>query len=140
MTIISIILLLIFTVLSGFHFYWFFGGTWGLDKVVPTKSPEASSLAIPKSATLVVALVLGSFGLIYLIKSGIIAVSLPNWVTYGYWLIPIIFILRAIGDFKYVGFFKKVKNTEFAKADSKIFAPLCLFIGILGILIQLMST
>jgi hypothetical protein len=74
------------------------------------------------------------------VKSGLINVQVPNFVTkYGYWIIPSIFILRAIGDFKYVGFFKKIKDTEFAKADSKWFIPLCLTIGIFGILIQLMN-
>ncbi|MEM6843120.1 MAG: DUF3995 domain-containing protein [Bacteroidota bacterium] len=50
----------------------------------------------------------------------------------------VIFILRALGEFNYVGFFKRVKNTEFARADSRIFSPLCLGIGVIGILIQLM--
>ncbi len=73
-------------------------------------------------------------------KSGLINLQIPNLVTnYGYWIIPAIFILRAIGDFKYVGVFKKIKDTEFAKADSKWFVPLCLTIGIFGILIQLMN-
>jgi len=39
--------------------------------------------------------------------------------------------LRAIGEFKYLGFFKKIKNTEFAIADSKLFSPLSLAIGFL---------
>ncbi len=138
--ILSIILFLIFTVLGGFHFYWIFGGIWGLEKVIPTKGNEVNTLSIPKLATLIVGLVLVFFGLIYLIKSGFTNVQVPNWVTnYGYWFIPSIFILRAIGEFKYVGFFKKIKNTEFAKADSKIFSPLCLGIGVIGVLIQLMK-
>ena len=108
--------------------------------MIPTKDNQTSTLSIPKFATLIVALVLLLFGLIYLVKSGLINVHFPNFVVkYGYWIIPSIFILRAIGEFKYVGFFKKIKNTEFAKADSKWFAPLCLTIGILGILIQLMN-
>ncbi len=126
--------------LGGFHLYWFFGGTWGVEKVIPTKNNETNTHSIPKFATLLVALILISFGFIYLIKSGLITIQLPNWLaTYGYWLIPIIFILRAIGEFNYVGFFKKVKNTEFAKADSKLFVPLCLFIGVIGIIIQLLD-
>ena len=138
--ILSIILFLIFTVLGGFHFYWLFGGVWGLKKAIPTKCNEVSTISIPKSATLIVGFVLVLFGLIYLIKSGLTNVQAPNWITnYGYWFIPSIFILRAIGDFNYVGFFKKIKNTEFAIADSKIFSPLCLIIGIIGILIQLMN-
>lgn len=136
-TLIAIILFIIFTVLGGFHFYWFFGGTWGLNKVIPSKGDQASTLQIPKLATLVVALGLVSFGIMYLMKAGLVTFSVPTWIlTYGYWFIPAIFILRAIGEFNYVGFFKKVKHSEFAKADTKIFAPLCLFIGVLGILIQ----
>tara|TARA_B110000046_G_C12940591_1_gene375581 strand:- start:712 stop:1143 length:432 start_codon:yes stop_codon:yes gene_type:complete len=138
--ILSIILFLIFIVLGGFHFYWLFGGIWGLKKVFPTKDNEVSTPSIPKLATLTVGLVLVLFGLIYFVKSGFTNVQIPNWLTnYGYWFIPSIFTLRAIGEFKYVGFFKKIKTTEFAKADSNIFSPLCLFIGIIGVLIQLMN-
>lgn len=137
--ILSIILFVVFLILGAFHFYWFFGGKWGLDKVIPTKVNAVSALTIPKFATLIVALGLVSFGLLYLLKSGLIMVQISNWITnFGYWFIPIIFILRAIGEFNYVGFFKKIKTTEFAKADSTIFAPLCLGIGVIGILIQLL--
>ena len=137
---LAIILFSIFTVLGTFHFYWLLGGVWGLKKAIPTKGANANTLAIPKIATLFVGLVLVSFGLMYLLKTGLISIDIPDWLTtYGYWFIPAIFILRAIGEFNYVGFFKKIKNTEFAKADSKVFSPLCLGIGIVGIVIQLMS-
>ncbi len=138
--ILSIILFFVFSILGGFHFYWLFGGTWGVKKVIPTKVNQENIPSIPKLATLLVGLVLVSIGLLYLMKSGFITVQIPNWTTnYVYWIIPPIFILRAIGDFNYVGFFKKIKNTEFAKADSKLFSPLCLSIGIIGILIQLLD-
>ncbi len=143
--ILSLILFLIFTLLGGFHFYWLFGGIWGLKKVIPTKGNEPSTLAIPKLATLIVGIVLVLFGLFYLVNMGITdaQVSTPKAfgkvTKYGSWIIPSIFILRAVGEFKYVGFFKKIKNTEFAKADSNIFSPLCIGIGIIGILIQLMK-
>ncbi|CAZ95031.1 DUF3995 domain-containing protein [Zobellia galactanivorans] len=95
---------------------------------------------IPPIATLVVGVVLVLFALVYLMKSGLLTIQgLNGVINYGYWFIPFIFILRAIGDFNYLGFFKKVKHTAFAKADSKVFVPLCLAIGIMGILIQLMD-
>ncbi len=123
-TILCITLLIIFTSLGFIHFYWFFGGKWGLEKVIPTKENQTSTLSIPRFATLKVALFLLLFGLIYLVKSGLINVHIPYLMTkYGYRIIPSIFILRVIGDLKYVGFFKKIKNTEFAKADSKWFVP-----------------
>lgn len=118
------------------HFYWMFGGRWGTQRVFPTRSKEAEAPPIPKIATLIVALGLLFFGLLYLRKAGFIDFPLPPWILhYSYWLIPAIFIVRAIGEFKYVGFFKKVKDTHFAKADTQYFSPLCLFIGILGLLI-----
>ena len=135
-TIISIVLSFIFLILGGFHIYWFFGGTWGLEKVIPSKGSKAESLSIPKSATLLVALLLLTAGFLYLIKSGLIKMDIPSIVKYGYWIIPAVFTLRAIGEFNYVGFFKKVKDTEFAKADSTLFSPLCLAIGVLGFIIQ----
>ena len=139
-TILSIILFLIFIILGGFHFYWFLGGIWAIEKVIPSKGNVASTLAIPKFATLIVGLVLILFGFMYLIKPGFINVPIPIWLlNYGFWIVPSIFILRAIGEFNYVGFFKKITNTEFAKTDSKLFSPLCLAIGIIGILIQLIN-
>jgi hypothetical protein len=139
-TILSIILLAIFASLGFIHFYWLFGGKWGLNKALPTKETGVEAIDPPRIATAIVGLGLISFGLVYLIKSGFINFQVPNWIIiYGSWIIPSIFILRAIGDFRYVGFFKKIKNTEFAKADSKWFAPLCLIIGIFGMLIQLMD-
>ncbi|NQY05687.1 MAG: DUF3995 domain-containing protein [Flavobacteriaceae bacterium] len=139
-TILSIILLVLFTSLGLIHFYWLFGGKWGLKNVIPTKSQKDDFHPPPKFATLVVAIVLLFFGLIYFIKSGFIEIKAPNWiVNYVYWIISSIFVLRAIGEFKYIGFFKKVNNTAFAKADSKWFSPLCLTIGIIGFLIEVMS-
>ncbi|KRE83053.1 hypothetical protein ASG89_13045 [Paenibacillus sp. Soil766] len=39
-------------------------------------------------------------------------------------------VLRAIGDFKYLGFFKKVKHTSFSYYDTRFYSPLCLFLAI----------
>jgi hypothetical protein len=139
-TIFSIVLFAIFTILGLIHFNWIFGGKWGFEKALPTKEIREKAIEPPKIATAIVGIGLISFGLFYLVKSGLINFQVPNWATtYGSWIIPFIFILRAIGDFKYVGFFKKIKNTNFGKADSKLFSPLCMTIGIIGILIQLMK-
>ncbi|OHX67867.1 DUF3995 domain-containing protein [Flammeovirga pacifica] len=134
--ILSISLFVIFIILSGFHFYWLFGGEWGVENVIPTNTDNETSLSTPKLATLIVALGLGTFGLMYLLKSGLVEFEIPHWLYYGYWIIPSIFILRGIGEFKYVGFFKKVKDTKFAKSDTQFFTPLCFIIGVLGVLIQ----
>ena len=45
-----------------------------------------------------------------------------------------LFFLRAIGEFRYVGFFKRVRDTAFAKADTRFYSPLCVFIAVLSLL------
>jgi hypothetical protein len=53
----------------------------------------------------------------------------------GMWIIVLTFLIRAIGDFNYVGFFKKQKKTIFGKADTKFYTPLCLTIAILAFIL-----
>ena len=133
MTIIPLLLGLTFLFLSGMHLYWLSGGTWGLDRVIPTKpATEAAIHYPPPLATLIVALGLAAFGLAYFLKLPFLEWSLPTGLQFVYWFIPAIFLIRAIGEFNYVGFFKRINDTAFAKADSRVFSPLCLGIAILG--------
>jgi len=137
---LSIILFLIFTILAVIHFNWVIGGNWGFDKSLPTNEKGDRILNPRKIDSAIVGFGLLGFGLFYLSKSGLIHFGLPTWVyTYGGWIIPSIFILRAVGDFKYIGFFKKIKTTDFGKLDSQLFAPLCFGIGILGLLVAVYS-
>jgi hypothetical protein len=54
----------------------------------------------------IVGLGLLMFALYFLIKQSIILISMPSIITkYGAWVTASIFLLRAIDDFKYVGFF-----------------------------------
>jgi hypothetical protein len=41
-----------------------------------------------------------------------------------------VFVLRAIGERKLVGFFKRVRGTAFARWDTWLFSPLCLALGV----------
>jgi hypothetical protein len=139
-TIIAMVLFLIFLFISAIHFYWAFGGTWGSDSVLPTKENNLKVLNPSILSTIIVAFGLLGFGLFILVKSGILAFNLPFWLNkYGLWIIASIFIIRAIGDFNYVGFFKKIKQTKFGKSDTKYFSPLCLLIGILALLLELIK-
>lgn len=138
--ILSILLSLILITLGVIHFNWVIGGTFGFAASLPTKESGERVLNPKKIDSAIVGIGLTLFALFYVLTSGLIDYNLPEWIMkYGSWIIPILFILRAIGDFKYVGFFKSVKKTDFGKLDTKFFSPLCLFIGICGILIQLMK-
>jgi glucan phosphoethanolaminetransferase (alkaline phosphatase superfamily) len=136
---IAIILFLIFLFISSIHFYWALGGKWGSDAVLPTKDDNNTKVLNPTVLpTLIVAFGLLGFGLFILVILGLVAFNTPHWLNkYGLWIIAGIFTLRAIGDFKYVGFFKKIKQTKFGKNDTKYFSPLCLKIVILTIILEL---
>lgn len=130
--IIAVVLFSIFLFLSLVHFYWAFGGKWGTEGVYPTPDAQTPPKNPGIISTLIVAIVLFTFALFYLIKVSIISFELPFWIQkYGLWILTSIFAVRAIGDFKYLGFFKKIKNTKFGQNDTKYFAPLCLVISIL---------
>lgn len=132
-------LFLTFLFLSGIHFYWAFGGKWGASAVIPTKDDTQAVMNPGIVATLIVALGLLAFGLLPLILTEIIHFPIPLWLSNsGLWIIAGIFTLRAIGEFNYVGFFKKHKHTKFGKNDSKIYSPLCLLLGVLAFVLELM--
>ncbi len=127
---------IIFFVLSIIHFNWARGGTWGFDNALPTNEKGERVLNPRKIDSLIVGLGLLVFSLFYLHLSGLIILPLIELVSkYLKWIIPSIFILRAIGDLRYVGLFKKVKNTNFGRFDTYYFTPLCFIVGILGYLI-----
>ncbi|MEQ9467653.1 MAG: DUF3995 domain-containing protein [Ekhidna sp.] len=124
--ILGAILFSIFLVLSLLHISWALGNSWGFEASIPTKESGEPVLHPKKIDSLVVGIGLLLFGIFYLIKSGIIGFDLPGWVlsTVG-WLIPIIFLMRSIGDFRYVGFFKKNQIHSVRKARFGIlFSPL----------------
>lgn len=137
---LSILLGIILIGLGLIHFNWVIGGKFGFSESLPTKESGERVLNPKKIDSAIVGIGLTIFGIFYVLKSGLIEYSLPAWIIkYGSWIIPIIFLLRAIGEFRYVGFFKSIKKTEFGKLDTKLFSPLCLAIGILGIIIHIVK-
>lgn len=122
---------LILLAISGIHFFWAFGGRWGADAAIPTNQDGKKMLSPDIFATLVVALGILVMALLHLEKVQIVSLPIPTWINaYGLKIIAGIFLIRAIGEFRYVGFFKKIKNTKFADLDTKYYSPLCLVLSI----------
>ena len=48
----------------------------------------------------------------------------------GLQLLATLFALRAVGDFRYVGLFRRVRGTPFARWDQWLFTPLCVSIAL----------
>lgn len=128
--IISTILIIIFLFLSGLHFYWGFGGEWGNGAVIPTKEDNTRLMmpgVIPKFIV-----TFGFLGFVIVILMNVVTLDfkLPLWLDiirkYELLSIVIIFTLRAIGEFNYVGFFKKCKQKKFGQNDTKYYSPFML--------------
>ncbi len=136
---LSIILSLLFFGLAAMHFYWGFGGQWAFANSLPTNEQGIRILNPKTIDSIIVGSGLLLFGIFYLFLGDIIKIKVAIWFkSIVTWLIPLIFIFRAVGDFKYIGFFKEIKTTEFANLDTIFYSPLCLVIGLIGfILIKL---
>lgn len=108
MTILILINASILFLLSLIHFYWVFGGKWGIESSIPDKHKtryfNPKNEKRNKITTLLIAF--GLFILAIIISSNYF---LPDrkWIIIGTRIIGIIFILRAIGDFNLFGIFKK---------------------------------
>lgn len=112
----TVLLIAIFLLLSFVHVRWALFGLLPLP-VVPTK--DGAPLFIPSPAsTLCVA---------FLLLVAAFIVWLP-WRP-GLYLLTVVFTLRALGDLNYVGFLKKVRDTDFAWWDTRLYSPLCLLIA-----------
>jgi hypothetical protein len=126
-------------ILSFIHIYWAFGGQRGKELSVPTDNSGEKLFVPGVRATLTVAVGLLIFAMINLSiqiwpDSGIN----PLYIKYGILVIGLIFLLRTIGDFNYVGLMKKHKTSGFAKNDTQFYIPLCLVIFISHALIFLL--
>ena len=110
-----------------------------MDSVIPTKDKTSDKIFSPSPlSTVVVAIGLLGFGLIALGGTGLFSDGVElKYFRWGNLFIAFIFLARAVGDFNYVGFFKKIKQTKFGKNDTKYYSPLCLTIGILTIILEL---
>ena len=127
----AIVLCVVFLALSALHLYWVLSGGFGLDAVVPTQHDRP--LFEPGTAsTLLVAAALFLAALVSIWRGAFLQLG-PSWIPrVGIWVLAAIFALRAIGDFRYVGFFKRIRGTKFARNDTLYFSPLCMVISVLA--------
>jgi len=122
----------ILCLISMLHLYWACGGRWGSKVVLPVKKGEQEPVFIPKKiGTLLVAFLL-LVAAVLLFMQGIYLQSVQEFtlLTLGCAVCAVIFFIRAIGDFNYVGFFKKINHSQFARNDTWLYSPLCLFMAV----------
>ena len=119
------------TIIAVIHLYWAAGGTaWKAGAIpsrggVPVLSPNPLSTSLVGVALFGMAVVVGS-------TAGLLPRLLPIGLLRGASaVLALIFAVRAIGEFRYVGFFKRVRGGVFAGRDTYLYSPLCLLLAVL---------
>lgn len=126
----------IMTALAFLHLYWAAGGQWGLANAAPSDEAGKRLLNTSPIASIIVGLGLSGFAAYYFSLG--FGILLPFGIEkWGALALAFIFTARAVGDFRYVGFFKKLKDTAFGRLDTRVYAPLCLYLGISSLVIAI---
>jgi hypothetical protein len=107
----------IFAFLGLLHFYWALRGGSGSGAAIP-EIDGAPAFTPTKTATVAVGLVLLFTAAIVLLRVEVLMAGAAA-----------VLILRGIGDFWLVGFFKRVRGSRFARLDTLLYSPLCLALG-----------
>ncbi|MGN7980342.1 DUF3995 domain-containing protein [Burkholderia sp. 22313] len=107
------------------HVYWAFGGQRGKRAAIPEH--DGVPLLRPTA--------LGTLGVAVALLAGACAVAsragwwwpnrYPAAIAFAIVALALIFAVRAVGDFRYVGFFKRIRGSRFARMDTLCYSPLC---------------
>jgi hypothetical protein len=126
---LSLTIAAIFLLLALMHFYWAAGGGSGSSAAIPEIN-GVPAFKPSTAATVAVGLVLVATAAIVLMHAGELPAPVPAWLLQTALIgAAAALFLRAIGDFRLVGFFKRVRGSRFARADTLLFSPLCLALG-----------
>ncbi|NEW07421.1 DUF3995 domain-containing protein [Paenibacillus sp. SYP-B3998] len=115
--------------IGGLHIYWACGGKWGGAAAIPTGESQKPLFTPSILGTFLIAFLLFVAAFLLMIQGGLLASFHPEQVVrWGCWVCVIVFGFRAIGDFKYIGLFKRMRASRFATYDYLLFTPLCLWL------------
>ncbi|NQZ44819.1 MAG: DUF3995 domain-containing protein [Flavobacteriaceae bacterium] len=135
--VLTIFVSMVLAFLAGLHFYWGMFGIMDISAVVPTDPKTGKVLSPGRLASVAVGLVLLCFTFAIINKALVLITA--SWFHQLPTFIGLLFLLRAFGDFRYVGFTKKHRQSKFARLDTRYYSPLCLLLGGLILVIQAFS-
>jgi len=115
--------------IAAVHFYWALRCMEGRVVLVPEMdgrpvySPRNTD-CLDVGAALVLSCV------IVAVRGGVVHSSMPEeWIQVATLSVGVVLLARAVGDFRCVGIFKRVRDTPFAEWDTRLFSPLSLLLG-----------
>ena len=129
-TFLAVAVMSVFAAAGLLHLYWAVGGKLAKSAAVPEVSGQAA-FTPSRGATATVAVALFAAGFVVGAASGLVRVPISvSTLTFLMYAMALVFLARAVGEFRLVGFFKRVRGTTFARFDTLLYSPLCLLIGL----------
>jgi hypothetical protein len=121
---------------AAFHLHWALGGRLGYSVSLPQRADGtpvmAHRLSWWRPAAAAVALALLVLAILLLADSGRIALPLPGGLVRAALIgAGLAFVARALVPNRYVGFFKTLRGTRWARFDTRFYSPLFLLLGLL---------
>lgn len=117
--------------IAGFHFYWGFGGQLGMAAAVPQRADGEPMFKPSAAAAHLIGLALLAAAGCVLAYSGVVPLPVARSVLRAIVaFLAVVFTARAVGWFRYAGFFKTVRHTRFGRYDTWFYCPLCLLLGV----------
>ena len=132
---VALLLSGILSMLGLVHIYWAFGGRSASAAAVPELDGRPA-FRPSRSSSLAVAIALFVAAALVAAAGRLLPDPLPSPIvrilTLG---LGAVFLARSIGDFRLVGFFKRVRGSPFAQLDTFVYAPLCLILGLAALFV-----
>ena len=119
----------IFVILGLWHLYWAAGGKLAHGAAIPTRQ-DGSPLFRPSAAGTALGTALLACAALVAFNAGLLpAIGAARWTRWAGAALALGLLVRAIGDFGYVGFFKRKGGNPFARLDTRVYSPLCLLLA-----------
>ncbi len=117
-------------ILAVVHVWWALAGAPG-GVAIPTREDGRPAIRPSAPAAVAVALALLTAAYLVLARGGLVFALMPDaWIGVGTWAVAVAFAARTIGEFRYVGLFRRVRGTRFALWDAWLFTPLCALLAV----------
>lgn len=130
--VLAIIVSTVLIAIGVVHLYWMIGGRKGMAIALPSRRDD-SGKPLFKPGRFEIGAVIVLFwaaALLVLMYADVIPViGPPRLPRLAAWALVIVFAIRAIGEFHYLGLFKRYRTSPFGRLDTYVYSPLCLVVS-----------
>jgi hypothetical protein len=110
--------------LAALHVVWVARGR-SASVAIPTRADGTPLFRPGPASTMLVAFALAVAGVLVLARASALNYAGARCVHAAVWGLAAMFALRTVGEFRYLGLFKRERTTPFARWDTWVFTPVC---------------